>query len=73
MYNLMEYSDNYSDTSGSLRQFKRVESPVVNAGNPDNVSTTNSTSFKYKFSFFKPLTDADNGVFTNVKKAVPLK
>ena len=25
MYNLIEYSDNYSDTSGSLRQFKRVE------------------------------------------------
>ena len=25
MYNLIEYSDNYSDTSGSLRQFKRVK------------------------------------------------
>ena len=25
MYNLIEYSDNYSDTSGSLRQFKRDE------------------------------------------------
>ena len=23
MYNLIEYSDNYSDTSGSLWQFKR--------------------------------------------------
>ena len=73
MYNLIEYSDNCSDISGSLWQFKRDESPVADAGNPDNVSTTNSTSFKYKFSFFKPLTDADNGVFINVKKAVPLK
>ena len=25
MYNLIEYSDNYCDTSGSLRQFKRNE------------------------------------------------
>ena len=25
MYNLMEYSDNYSDTSGSLWSFKRDE------------------------------------------------
>ena len=28
MYNLIEYSDNYLDTSGSLWQFKRVESNV---------------------------------------------
>ena len=25
MYNLVEYNDNYSDTSGSLWQFKRDE------------------------------------------------
>ena len=25
MYNLIEYSDNYSDTSGNLWQFKRDE------------------------------------------------
>ena len=25
MYNLIEYNDNYSDTSGSLWQFKRDE------------------------------------------------
>ena len=53
MYNLIEYSDNYSDTSGSLWQFKRDESPVTNAGNNDNIPTANSTSFKYKSSFFK--------------------
>ena len=60
MYNLIEYSDNYSDTSGNLWQFKRDESPVPNAGNPDNVSTTNSTSFNCKSSFVKPLTADDN-------------
>ena len=30
MYNLIEYSDNYSDTSGSLWQFKREEPPANN-------------------------------------------
>ena len=47
LHNLIEYRDNYSDTSGSLWQFKRDESPVTNAGNPDNFFTANSTSFKY--------------------------
>ena len=51
IYSLIEYSDNYSDTLGSLWQFKRDESPVTNAGNPDNVSVDNSSSFKYKPSF----------------------
>ena len=30
MYNLIKYSDNYSDTSGSLSQFKRDEVPTGN-------------------------------------------
>ena len=34
MYNLIKYSDNYSDTSRHLSQFKRDESPVTAAGNP---------------------------------------
>ena len=42
MYNLIEYSDSYSDTSGSLLQFKRDEVP---ANNPD-LSIDNSKSFK---------------------------
>ena len=52
MYNLIEYSHNYSDTSGSLWQFKRDEIKgdvdlTVNAQNiPNNLS-----SFKYKSSF----------------------
>ena len=72
MYNLIEYSDNYSDTSGSLWQFKRVEQNMNN-GNPANFTTADSTSFKYKSSFFNPLTAADNGVSKNVEIAVPLK
>ena len=72
MYNLIEYSNNYSDTSGSLWQFKR-DKQNMNSGNPANVTIDDSTSFKYKSSFFKPLTAADNGVFKDVKIAVPLK
>ena len=72
MYNLIEYSDNYWDTSGNLWQFKRDEQNMNN-GNPANVTTDDSSSFKYKSSFFKPLTAADNGVFKDVKIAVPLK
>ena len=37
MYNLIEYSDNYADSPGSLYQFKRDESPMNNAVNPNNV------------------------------------
>ena len=46
MYNLIEYSDNYADSSGSLYQFKRDESPTN--GNSNNVALDNSTSFKHK-------------------------
>ena len=72
MYNLIEYSSNCSDTSGSLWQFKREEQNMSN-GNPANVTTDDSPSSKYKSKFFKPLTADDNGVFKDVKTAVPLK
>ena len=66
MYNLIDYSDNYSDTSRSLWQFKR-DKQGMNNGNPIDTNADNSSSFKYKSSFFKALTAADNGVFKNVK------
>ena len=44
MYNLIEYSDNYSDTSGSLWKFKRDEGPANNA----DLTIDNSESFKYE-------------------------
>ena len=46
MYNLIEYSGNYSDTSGSLWDFKRDE--IVNNANVTN--DNNASSFKYKAS-----------------------
>ena len=45
----------------------------MNNGNLANVTTYDPTSFKYKSSFFKPLPADDNGVFKDVKIAVPLK
>ena len=42
MYNLIEYSDNYSDTSESLWQFKRDEQ-LINNGAFINLTTENSS------------------------------
>ena len=44
MFNLIEYSDTYSDTSGSLWNFKRDE--IINNANVTN--DNNAPSFKYK-------------------------
>ena len=51
MVNLIEYSVNYSDTSGSLWQFKRDKQSMNNENNIDT-NADNSLSFKYKSSFF---------------------
>ena len=66
MYNLIEYSDNYSDTSVSLWQFKRDEiEGDVDSTVDDNHIPNNSSSFKYELSF----TTNRNGV----RIVVPLK
>ena len=67
MYNLIEYIDNYSDTSGSLLGFKRDE--IVN--NVDVGNDNNAPSFKYKASIIGDT--EDNGRKYAVKIAVPLK
>ena len=67
MYNLIEYSDKYSDTSGSLWDFKRDE--IINNANVTN--DDNASSFKYKASIVGN-TD-NNGAKKGVKIAVPLK
>ena len=75
MYNMLEYSDNYADSSVSLYQFKRDESPMNDAGNPNNVALDNPTSFKYKASFLGKATDADGNdrSLKNTQIVVPLK
>ena len=67
MCNLIEYSDSYSDTSGSLWQFKRdeIEGNVDLTVDNNNNIPNNSSSYKYKSSL---ITNRDG-----VKIAVPLK
>ena len=65
MYNLLEYFDNFADSSGSLWQYKRDEQNMTNAGNPDDVNTNDSSSFKYKSNLLKGLTTRD--IAANVK------
>ena len=65
MYNLLEYSDNYQNSTGSLYQFKRDEPPDDNA----NVGNA-TTSLVHKSKLIKG-TD-DNNV-NNVNIVVPLK
>ena len=75
MYNLIEYSDNYADSSGSLYQFKRDESPMNNDGNHLDVTLDNSTSFKYKASLLGKSDDDDGNdrSLKNRKIVIPLK
>ena len=67
MCNLIEYSDNYSDTSGSLWQIKRDK--IIN--NADVTNDNNALSFKYKASLIG--NTENNGTQNKVKIAVPLK
>ena len=53
MYNLIEYSGNYSDASGSQWHFKRDKQNIINGNTPVALISTNSTSFEYKSSFIK--------------------
>ena len=56
MYNLIEYSANYSHTSRSLLQFKRNEVPGDN-----NLSISNPKWFKYNAALAgKAVTDINN-------------
>ena len=73
MYNLNEYSDNYADSCGSLYQFKRDESPMNDAGNPNNVALYNSASFKYKSSLLGNDADGTDRSLKNTKIVVSLK
>ena len=88
LYNLIEYSDNYSDTTGSLHHYKRPEQPKT-GNNINNLSAAEgdnfSSSFKYQSSLIKKQVNSvdvgqniDPGVanahrsWKNVKIAMPL-
>ena len=60
----------YSDTSGSLWQFKRDEQNMNDNGSPADVTTADS-SFKYKPSILG--NPDNNGVLRYVKIVLPLR
>ena len=75
MFNLLEYSDNYQDSSATLYQYKRDESPEDDA--VADLTADNLSSFKYKIKLLGniPQLDADAALVggLNVKVVIPLK
>ena len=75
MYNLIEYSDNYQDSSATLYQYKRDEPPKDDV--VADLMADNSDSFKYKIKLKGNVTEvAGNAAGVrrlNVKVVVPLK
>ena len=71
MYNLIEYSDNYQDSSTTLYQYKRDEPPEDD--DVAELTADNSSSFKYKVNLLgNPVLDG-NIAKRSVKVVVPLK
>ena len=71
MYNLIEYSDNYQDSSATLYQYKRDEPPEANA--IADLTADNLSSFKYKINLLGDRNVVGGIVRLNVKVAIPLK
>ena len=71
MYNLIEYSDNYQDSSATLYQYKRDEPPEANA--IADLTDNTSSSFTYKIELLgNPVLDGAIAKLS-VKIVVPLK
>ena len=71
MYNLIEYSNNYSKTSGSLWQYCKAILTVNNVGNIVNFDGANATdSFNFKTKVTGKTNDDE---IINVEIMVPLK
>ena len=71
MYNLIEYSDNYSKTCGSLWQYCKVI-PAVNDNNAIVNCTDNNRTDSFNFKVKMTGQTGDNGT-KNVEIMVPLK
>ena len=71
MYNLIEYSNNYQDSSATIYQYKRDEPPEADA--VANLEVGNSSSFKYKVELLgNPVLDGAIAK-RNVKVVISLK
>ena len=74
VYNLVQYSSNYSETTGSLWLYSKNEPTDFNNNIAD---TDNFKSFKHKAKLLGNTVAQDdndaNGILKNVRIAVPLK
>ena len=75
MYNLIEYSSNYSETTGCLWFYSKDEATNFNA---DIADTNEFKSFKYQAkllgnSVAQPAPNAANGILKNATISEPLK
>ena len=72
MCNLIAYSNNYSQKSGSLWQYHRDETALTDAGAIANFSAANNNSASFKFKQKIIGKTADGGT-KDVEITVPLK
>ena len=75
VYNLIEYSSNYFETTGSLLFYSKYEATNFDA---DIANNNNFKSFKYKSKLLgntkaQPKSNQANRIFKNSTIAVPLK
>ena len=70
MYNLIEYSDNYAETTGSLWQYSK-DIPARNDNNEITVFTRNSLTDSFNFKVKFTVQTGNNGT-KDVKIMVPL-
>ena len=71
MYNLLQYSANYSDTTGSLQFYSKDEATNFNA---DIGNKKSFKSFKYKNKLIgNTEVNGANGILKNAAISVPLK
>ena len=74
-YNLIEYSDNYQDSSATLYRYKRDEPPEDDA--VADLTADNSDSLKYKINLLGNVTEVDGDAVglrrLNIKFVLPLK
>ena len=71
MYNLIEYSGNYQDSSATVYQYKRDEPPEADP--IADLTANNSSSFKYKIKLLGDRNVVGGIVRLNLKVVVPLK
>ena len=70
MYNLIEYSSNYSETTGNLWFYSKDEATNFNV----DIANNNFKSFEYKAKLLgNTVANRANGILRNATTALPLR